>query len=407
MSDRKDESRKLLNRWGLLLSYSFLILFTLSIVRKLRDYLTTTLGEQGFSYTVTGIFGICAIIAIIWIIRLRIYEKPVQMIVLALTSACYIYFILRLELVVERIHYIEYGLVTVLAFRAIAPLFPNSGAYILSIMYVIALGAFDEGVQWILPTRVGEIRDVWINLTAGFLGLLPIMALQTSGSMMHKPDRRTTSAVLFWTGILVLSIALFLNFVHGFGHLHTLPDGTKFKSAFRSEEFRIIGSSKDAVIWEDFSQAPLSSSSKGGLISWIADRMNQWKALRHATPAAFNYEAWRHLRHRNGLENPRYAKHREAYEEQSILTSFYGAYVKKFNLSWPRAKSKRYEATAPKENVPYESPIQELLITWINPTLFWSLSVSTALGFLLLALLTRRNSLTFTSSSDCIREEDD
>jgi len=402
----KTEGRKLLSRWGLLLSYSLLILFTLSIVRRIRDYLTTTLGEQGFSYAVAGVFGICAIIAVIWIIRLRIYEKPVQMIVLVLTSACYIYFILRLELVVERIHYIEYGLVTILAFRAIAPLFPNSGAFILSLMYVIALGTFDEGVQWILPTRVGEIRDVWINLTAGFLGLFPIMSMQTSGSMMHKPDRRTASAVLLCTGILVLSTAFFLNFVHGFGHLHTLPDGTKFKSALRQAEFRTIGSSNDAVIWEDFSRAPLSSSDDG-LSNWITNRINQWRAFRHATPTAFNYEAWGHLRHRNGLENPRYAKYREAYEEQTILTSFYGTYVEKFSLSWPRAKCQRYKTTSPKERLPYESPIQELLITWINPTLFWALSVVTALGFLLSALLIRRNPITNTSSSDHTSVVDD
>jgi hypothetical protein len=294
-----------------------------------------------------------------------------------------------LELAVERIHYLEYGIAAVLALRALRLSYPNAGAYLLAMGFVLALGAVDEALQWVLPNRVGELRDVWINLTAGFLGLCLAAAVDSLDKRALVPDRKTRSVLLLTAAGLIMMFAVFTHFVHGFGHRHTLPNETRFNSVFTSEELEITARSAEAVAWEDFSQSPIAAGSKGNLWAHLREKLAEWRALRHPTPHAFNYEAWRHRRHRDGLELPRYEQYREALEEHRILSFAYRAYVEAFNLSWPAAKEDRFARHEFHSAQPYVSPVQELLVTQVSPFVFWLLAIGTALLSALLGVITR------------------
>jgi len=63
---------------------------------------------------------------------------------------------------VERIHFALFGLFGFLSLR----LFPTAAA--LSLYALISI--LDEVFQWVLPDRVGDIRDVFFNLTACLIG---------------------------------------------------------------------------------------------------------------------------------------------------------------------------------------------------------------------------------------------
>lgn len=78
----------------------------------------------------------------------------------------------RLKLPIERIHFIEYGLLAIFVFRALRHNVRNKSIYLWSGIIVFCLGLLDEGIQYILPNRVYDTRDVIVNGIAGILGLL-------------------------------------------------------------------------------------------------------------------------------------------------------------------------------------------------------------------------------------------
>lgn len=52
------------------------------------------------------------------------------------------------------------------------------GAYLASLMLTIAVGFGDECIQWVLPQRFFELKDVQLNAVSGVLGLvIPRFAL--------------------------------------------------------------------------------------------------------------------------------------------------------------------------------------------------------------------------------------
>ena len=45
-------------------------------------------------------------------------------------------------------------------------------AYVTSFALTVLVGFGDESIQWILPGRFFEVKDVWLNAISGGLGLL-------------------------------------------------------------------------------------------------------------------------------------------------------------------------------------------------------------------------------------------
>lgn len=73
--------------------------------------------------------------------------------------------------VVERFHFVEYGLITFLFYRAWRPLGDDS-VFVLPVFAALMVGTADEWLQWFIPVRVGEMRDVLLNGVAIGCGLL-------------------------------------------------------------------------------------------------------------------------------------------------------------------------------------------------------------------------------------------
>ena len=96
---------------------------------------------------------------------------------------------------IEAAHLAEYGILGVLAFRAFgtAP----------SVACAMAVGLFDETVQWALASRTGEIRDVALNGLAGALGTA------YSGVVLgfyRQGTRRSLRALLVVAGVLLAGV---------------------------------------------------------------------------------------------------------------------------------------------------------------------------------------------------------
>ncbi len=77
----------------------------------------------------------------------------------------------------ERLHFLQYGLMAVLARRAVAPRVGGWRQYLAAIAIASAAGWGDELIQGLLPDRYYDLRDVLINALAAALAMAGYEAL--------------------------------------------------------------------------------------------------------------------------------------------------------------------------------------------------------------------------------------
>ena len=99
---------------------------------------------------------------------------------------------------VERVHFVEYGLIAFLFYRAGLPRRSlgeggrsagDPSIVILPMLAAFTVGTFDEWLQWFIPFRVGEAHDVFINLAAIVCGLLFCAGAAAAGGVFIAAAR--------------------------------------------------------------------------------------------------------------------------------------------------------------------------------------------------------------------------
>ena len=76
--------------------------------------------------------------------------------------------ITQIEKPAEKIHFLEYGILGVLIFKATGK---GTKQNIFVIILLVIIAVIDELIQYILLNRVGDIKDVVMNITGGIIGL--------------------------------------------------------------------------------------------------------------------------------------------------------------------------------------------------------------------------------------------
>lgn len=86
----------------------------------------------------------------------------------------------------ERLHLAEYGLLSLLTFRALSVDLGYRAAYLWGWVVASGLGGLDEVIQGLLPNRVGEWSDAGLNALASGLGM--IVVILTAGGSRRAED---------------------------------------------------------------------------------------------------------------------------------------------------------------------------------------------------------------------------
>ncbi len=68
----------------------------------------------------------------------------------------------------ERIHFVEYGVLGYLLFLAVSQW---ARPVVTSLLMVLMAGTIDEAIQWALPSRVGDLKDILLNTLGGAIGI--------------------------------------------------------------------------------------------------------------------------------------------------------------------------------------------------------------------------------------------
>lgn len=277
--------------------------------------------------------------------------------------------------VAEKIHLVEYGLLAYLLYRAFKP---REGTVdltdlLLPLLWLTVAGVLEESMQWLVETRLGEVRDVALNVYAGVCGLLFSLALDPPERFAWRRSPEHRRQVADVAGLAILSLGLLFSFAH-LGYEHSDPEIGSFLSWHSLEELRDAAADRSRR-WRDDPPTALSP----------------WRREDY-----FLTEASWHVNHRNG--SYRAGNHYLAAQANRILEKYYAPFLdlESFRGSgkhrYPPEVLRELEAEAPRRDPErYRSPVLEKRIyTWPSKGLFFAVLITVVLAIWLLPRVARR-----------------
>lgn len=286
--------------WSVIAAYTVLIYATLSVVSTVRKLLVERFGYGVFDsvYWIFGAIGVIALLAILKKQRGRMLIRSIS--ILVVLTIVYGYSLSRMSYAVERIHFLQYGLLGSLLFLALRFQCTVGYASFAAVVVSMWIGLGDEALQWALSSRVGEFRDAITNLFSSSLGVFATFAL------VHAKERgRSTFSVRKSVLLLIPTvgvIALFLSMVHGFGHAIETRSVGRFYSSFSRQQLQEINKK----------QSPNSR----------IEHTYQQEAERHLYQREFYY-----LNRFKGADGSYYQRLDVSWFEHRILQTFYSRFL--------------------------------------------------------------------------------
>lgn len=135
--------------------------------------------------------------------------------------------------VVERFHFVEYGLVTFLFYRTWKPL-RDLSIFLFPLLAGIAVGICEEWLQWFVPVRIGEMRDVFLNVVAICAGLLFSAGVDPPLHFEARLRRASRRFAGVFVACTILLFATFFHVVH-LGHVVRDPETGAFLTRYSHE----------------------------------------------------------------------------------------------------------------------------------------------------------------------------
>ena len=114
---------------------------------------------------------------------------------------------------VEAFHFVEYGFLAYLFYRAWQGR-PDVSGLVFAACAALAVGIADEWVQWFVPGRVGEMHDVWLNAVAIACGLLFSTAIHPPASLQKPSHPSSRFAAAASAVALLFALTAFVSTVH-------------------------------------------------------------------------------------------------------------------------------------------------------------------------------------------------
>ena len=274
----------------------------------------------------------------------------------------------------ESFHFVEYGLLAMLFYRAWRPI-DDGSILLLPVLAGALVGTLDEWFQWFVPIRAGEARDVGLNTIAIACGLLVALAVDPPARLRLALRRESVTRVGAWASALVVVFTLFFQSVHLGYNIRDDEAGT-FRSRYAAPDLAPVGRAR-AEQWRD----------RPPLVQRRLSREDQYLT-----------EGLWHVQRRNLLWGAGDAF--GAWHENRILEKFYApvldtsSYASAEGHRWPEVQRTDAESRAAEDLRPYVSDAQPFPVyAWPKP-LFWA---AHALLLAMISVLCRRHSSSHSS----------
>jgi len=274
--------------------------------------------------------------------------------------------------VVQRFHFVEYGIITFLFYRAWRAL-EDPAILLLPALAGLLVGTADEWLQWFIPNRVGEIADILLNGIAIGCGLLFSVGADPPARFTWSMRPGSILRVGRLAAATVVALALFVHIVHLGYNINDREVGV-FKSRYSMTALPALAAAKRAE-WQ-MHPPPLTLQR--------VSREDQYMT-----------EGVTHVQRRNELLGADQAK--GAWMENLILEKYYApvldtpSYVSRTGHRWSAEQRASVDVRAAGSDPSYVSTANPYPIFAWSRSVFWVASGIAAAAVWIAARLAERS----------------
>ena len=154
--------------WLYVVIWSLIIFITIPFALVLQEFVVQLGGHEAFTYAVIATVASAIVVSVVYLCHVAASGK--RYIWLLAVGAMFIGYTIKLvEIPAEAIHFIQYGLLGVLIYRALTHRINDISIYFTAALIGGIVGMLDELIQWITPERFWGLNDIWINFFAASL----------------------------------------------------------------------------------------------------------------------------------------------------------------------------------------------------------------------------------------------
>ncbi len=398
-----------LGSWLVLGAWVAVVYGSIPLARRILRVVDTYWGMDKLRWLALAIIALSALIALVSVYR-RFHRLPWDRLLwLGGMVGLFIYLVLtKLKQPSEALHFVQYGLLGLLAFRAVSHHVPDRLAYGCAFVLCLLVGTVDEILQWLTPGRFWDVRDLLHNGVAAALaqvalvgGLRPAFINPGISPRSVRWFGALASALLLLWGLCASNTPVAMDWytdkIPGLAFLRTQddamceygyryedPDLGRFYSRFAREDLPALDQAR--------------AGDSGPVIAHYIESNTYRDFLLRYTPAtdAFTHEAMVHIHRRDHYAGvlPKYADQPDllrrhatvAYRENQILERYFPLTLEFSGQQWPPGRADEMKPLV-RTDRRYKSEVSSHLITRVSEqqvwTILWVLLALTA-GWVLL-----------------------
>jgi len=196
--------------WLWVVLWSGVIFALVPMARALEAVVVGSLGRIAFLYAVFASLALAAGLAVRHLRRGGRMPAS-QALALALVVTCYAGYVWHLRgSPVEALHFVEYGVLGLLAFRALSHRIQDPSVYVGAALIGGGVGIVDEAIQWATPDRVWDLRDMGFNFVGAGAIQVGIAAGLRPARISHPVTAASVRTVCAIAAVCVVLLAISL-----------------------------------------------------------------------------------------------------------------------------------------------------------------------------------------------------
>ena len=197
--------------WAYVIAGALVIYCTIPVARSLRSIVQEHIGREYFLYVAAVFLLLAGFIALRQLQKRNLpFNAKLCLFLILSTFMGYLYTLRAIP--EEAIHLTQYGVLGLLVFRALTHRMRDISIYIAAALVVGIVGIIDEYIQWLIPFRVFDLRDIRTNFVAGALTQAAIAIGLRPRLIRGMPSLKNWSRICFLSAATLL--LLFLGFLN-------------------------------------------------------------------------------------------------------------------------------------------------------------------------------------------------
>ncbi len=373
--------------WLFVGAWALFVFLSIPFVRTIVNFVRDTWGRDLFTYVVAAAICLAALFAV-KLLRGRAQSSKANYFWLAGVVVVFLFYTWDLkDNPEEAVHFIEYGVLSVLIYRALTHRIRDYSIYPAAALIATSFGILDETIQWLIPDRFWDYRDIWLNFSAGALvlfglatGLRPplisgapgaasirrlfrlalIPAVALAITYINTPTRMETYAELIHIPDVIQVSG---DKMAEYGYYHEDPDVGAFRSRMTPEQLQAIDRQQAATAAAIVDRYPDREAYRAFLKLYPVGRND---FLHEVRVHIFRRDVYLARADEAAAGSPERSDYLTiAYWENRILEKYFGQTLAASTYNWTPDTKDRVETGADR-NFFYESPVSRSLITSVN-----------------------------------------